>query len=308
MLRVLHLIPPHPDLQTRHSARVLRESLGDEFVITTRAVHNLWAAIDLWRRRDRFDIVHAWDQQSHTAARLAGFGRIVYTPNRIRPPVSPTDGLEARRDPMRARLGLGDDQFVMLVPGESTRAAAHERAVWASSILHVTDERYRVLLWGRGPRLNIAANLGPRLRQPGLVVVAEHVLKQTVEFEDLLPAADALLVTALRPAPTLPIALATSAGVPVVGSARPEWADLLVDGVTSWNVPAAAPRMLAQRILDLRADPAAARHIASNARDRARELFDVQRFVTAYRRLYHETAAAAPNKPRLPRSSIGVMS
>jgi hypothetical protein len=49
-------------------------------------------------------------------------------------------GADARRA-VRQRLGIGPEDYVLLAPGESTRAAAHERAAWAGSILHVTDER-----------------------------------------------------------------------------------------------------------------------------------------------------------------------
>src|SRR5688572_14375640 len=94
-----------------------------------------------------------------------------------------------RRDPsLRAALGLGEDDVVLLAPGESTPAADHALAVHVASILRVLDARHRLLIWGRGPRARRVAALGDRLAQPDLVRVAEARLGRRVEFEELLAA------------------------------------------------------------------------------------------------------------------------
>src|SRR5215204_2515199 len=202
MLRVLHLLSRDADFQTRHSVRVLREALDGEAELSVRTVGSLSNLTALRRERDRFDVVHAWDARCRRVALLAGFRNVVSErPSALLPPVSSGASDPSSRENLRERLGVSDDHFVILAPGESSRAAAHERAAWVGSILHVVDERYRVLLWGRGPRLDVAAELGEKLRQPGLVVVAQRVLKNDVEFQDLLPAADVLLVTATAPTP-----------------------------------------------------------------------------------------------------------
>ena len=205
------------------------------------------------------------------------------------PPTRPT----TERAEIRRRLGLRDDDFVLIAPGESTRAAAHERAVWTGSILHVTDERYRALLWGHGSHVDAAAGLGRKLRQPGLVVVAERVLGRPVEFDELLPAADAMLVSPRGPVPTLPVAMAMTAGVPVVAVERPEFAELLVDGVTAFSVPTFSPRLLAQRVLDMRGDVHATQSVTETARERARRLMPSEPFILSYRTLY-AMAGSAP--------------
>jgi glycosyltransferase involved in cell wall biosynthesis len=120
------------------------------------------------------------------------------------------------------------------------------------------------------------------------------VLGRRVGFADLLPAADAMLVTGVDAAPTLPVALAMAAGVPVVGVERPELGELLVDGVTALTVADPAPRALAQRVLDLRADRSVAQALASDAAARARELFSPTRFLQTYRALYGLVAAEEP--------------
>jgi glycosyltransferase involved in cell wall biosynthesis len=284
-----------------------------------------WAVLGLRRLVDWFDIIHVWDRRSFAAASWAGAKRVVFTLPPELPPrgglknghatlvcstpaqlrrcnvagISPErchvirsplpNGFHAKppnRAEMRTQLGLNGDDFVLLVPGESDRPAAHERAVWAASILHVTDERYRVLLWGRGSRLRIAAGLGDKLRQDGLVVVAEQRLGRDVPFDQLLRAADAMLVTATGPAQTLPVAMAMAAGVPVVAATRPEVAEMLTDDETALTVPTCTPRLLAQRVLDLRADAELARRVARSAEARVRGQFSTPAFVDAYQRVY----------------------
>lgn len=326
-MRVLHVHSRHVDLQTLRSIAALQQSGGDGTIEHASAtIGAVWPILALRGNIRQFDIVHVWDHDALRTALFAGARRTIFTvpegvsekhrlsergvhfvatnaarravlaarahphtnSHLIRPPLL---GSEASagigRRAIRQSLGIADDDFVMLAPGESTRAADHERASWAGSILHVVDERYRVLLWGRGPRLRAAATLGDKLRQPGLVIVSRAT---STQYEDLFPAADALLVTARAPVPTLPVAMAMAAGVPIVSVPRPELADVLVDNVTAFMVPNVSPRLIAQRVLDLRSDPELTHQITARASDRARELFAADRFITEYGDLYQLVA------------------
>lgn len=212
----------------------------------------------------------------------------------IRPPVEQKLIDATVRRAMRDRLGLqDDDDYVILAPGESTQASDHELAVWAGSILHVVDQRYRVLLWGHGPRIRRAAGLGAKLRQPGLVVVAEQKLGAAIPFTDILPAADAVLVAARSSSPTLPVAMAMAAGVPMVAVATPEVSEFISEGETVLTVPpdAASARSLAQRVLDVRAHPDAARDMTARAREQALRMFSADEFARQVRSLYEQVGA-----------------
>jgi glycosyltransferase involved in cell wall biosynthesis len=217
----------------------------------------------------------------------------------IRPPVEPNLVDATARRAMRGRLGIGDNDFVILAAGESTQAADHELVVWAASILHVVDDRYRVLLWGRGPRLARAAILGVKLRQQGLAVVAERKLGGATQFAGIIPAADAVLVTARSSAPTLPVAMAMAAGAPVIAVATPELSEFISDGETGLTVSreSASARTLAQRVLDLRSDAEAAAAITTRAREHAIRLFSVDEFTRRMRSLYEQVAARAHPQP-----------
>jgi hypothetical protein len=69
----------------------------------------------------------------------------------IRPGVDFSRLRTARQENPRAKLGLSEDDFVILAPGESTIAADHRQAVWAVALLNAMETRFRMLLWRRGP-------------------------------------------------------------------------------------------------------------------------------------------------------------
>jgi glycosyltransferase involved in cell wall biosynthesis len=195
---------------------------------------------------------------------------------------------------LRASLGLKQDDFVLLSPGESTRPAAHEEAVWACGILNVLDRRYKLLLWGKGAGAKTAMELSHKLHQSDMVKLAEPILGRSVEFEELLPATDACLITAKGPVTTLPIAMCMAAALPIVSTVTYTVAELLEDRHTALMVPQSSPRMLAQRILDLRAEPSLQWSISDMARTEAYEYFSLTRMLNQYRSIYEQFAAGSP--------------
>jgi glycosyltransferase involved in cell wall biosynthesis len=119
-----------------------------------------------------------------------------------------------------------------------------------------------------------------------MVKVAETSHTGPVPFEELLPAADVCLVTASGAAPTLPIATAMAAGVPIISTVTYMLAELLEDRHTALMVPRRSPRALAQRVLDLRQDPALRAKLIDTARAEAYEHFSMTRMLDEYRRLF----------------------
>jgi glycosyltransferase involved in cell wall biosynthesis len=200
--------------------------------------------------------------------------------------------VKRRRDAqLRAALGPGEDDSVLLAVGESTRAADHRQAIWAGSILNVMDDRTRVLLWGRGPDADAAASFARTQHKPGLITVAERRLGRPVEFEELLAAADVGVVAATGPVSTLSIATAMAAGLPIVATVTPTVAELLEDRHTALMVPPGVPRLLAQKILQLREDAQLQWSLADVARTEAYEYFSLTRFLGQFRELYRQVAA-----------------
>ena len=196
-----------------------------------------------------------------------------------------------RRDPeLRRRLGFSESDYVVLAAGESTRPSAHGTAVWAVSIANFVDPRFKLLIWGRGVRAEAAVRRAQSLGG-GLLAAAETALGRSIEFEELLPAADAVLVTARGPVPTLPIAVCMAAALPIVSTVTYTVAELLEDRHTAVMVPRPSARLIARKLLDLRDDSRTQWSIADMARTEAYEYFSSTRFREQFRALYQQAAA-----------------
>ena len=191
-----------------------------------------------------------------------------------------------RDESLRGSLGFGPDDFVLLAPGESTRAASHAEAVWATGILNVLDDRYKLLLWGRGPHAKSSAQLAYRLKQGSMVKVAKEVLGKLVEPETLFAAADACLITASGLTPPLMLGECMASAVPIISTNTPITAELLRDGKNALLVSDRSPRLLARRVLDLRQNTSLAASVASHAQHHAESLFSPTTFATRFREFY----------------------
>ena len=130
-----------------------------------------------------------------------------------------------------------------------------------------------------------------RTHQHGLMEVAQRELRRRVPFEQLISATDAVLVTATGPAPTLPLAVCMAAALPIVALVTPTTSELLEDRHTALMVGRAAPRLLAQRVLDLRSDPGLQWTISDMARTESYEYFSMTRFLSQWRAVYSQVAS-----------------
>jgi glycosyltransferase involved in cell wall biosynthesis len=186
---------------------------------------------------------------------------------------------------LRDRLAISASQFVILAPGESSRAARHRVAWHAAAILRVLDERFRLLIWGRGPEAQLVRNLSVRVQQADLVIDAEKRLGREVSFEELAGAADAALVTGSSDASLLPAAVCASAGLPIVATESAAIREAF--GTNEIAVVARKDvRTLSQRLLELHEHPEQRARLGAAAKARAARVFDPHRFVGEYSRLY----------------------
>jgi glycosyltransferase involved in cell wall biosynthesis len=204
------------------------------------------------------------------------------------PPVQVSE--HARDLRLRQSLGLAPDDRVLLAPGESTRAAGHRYALWAASILHVLDPRWRLLVWGRGPQVQSLRNLAANFRQPRVLCMAEQTLGKPVSFESLFAAADLALITPHGLAPSLPIQMCMAGGLPIVAAASPVIDDWL-NSQTAAIVPRLSPRLLAQRVLAMMEDEPQRRRLAENARRKISGAVD--HYADVYRSLYRQAVLLA---------------
>jgi glycosyltransferase involved in cell wall biosynthesis len=130
------------------------------------------------------------------------------------------------------------------------------------------------------------------MRHPDLIALAERRLGRPVEFEELLPAADVLVVSATAPIPTLPVAIAMAANLPIVAAVTPTVAELLEDRHTALMTPPDDAKALANRVRLFRDDPALRRKLADRARSEAYDFLAQSRFVADHRALYQGDPAS----------------
>jgi len=90
MIRLLHVHPSDPDLQTARAIELLTRNLGDDFTIHSKTIgpggdwRNLPSAIFGLRREVRdHDLVHAWGMPALFALAFSPCRRIVFTPTQF---------------------------------------------------------------------------------------------------------------------------------------------------------------------------------------------------------------------------------
>ena len=203
----------------------------------------------------------------------------------IPPAVDP--GRSNGADPeIRARLGLAKTDLVLLACGESFRDASHDSAVWAAAILSFLNPNYRLLIWGRGPMVESLKRFARAAATDGMLVTAESVIDGEIDFEQIVPAADAALFCARSPSPILPLGVCLSAGLPVVASESAEAREFLQDDVNALVERSVNPRRLAQRARELQNNPSLCRRLAQAGRAVAANRLSVSRFLEDWRQVY----------------------
>jgi glycosyltransferase involved in cell wall biosynthesis len=120
--------------------------------------------------------------------------------------------------------------------------------------------------------------------------IGTELLGPDIPFDTLPAACDAAVITADESAPTWPTAVCMAAALPIVSITNYALAELLEDHHTALLVPKPSPRLLAQRLLALRGDPALQRKLADRARAEAFDFYSLTRFVQEYRNCYERLA------------------
>lgn len=211
----------------------------------------------------------------------------------IRPPVDLRRIGPSRNAALRAQLGFDDADDVILAPGETIRGCGHHDAAWAAGILNVLDRRRRLLVWGRGDRVDALRNFSDQLRQPNLLTMAEQRLGRSIDFEALAAVADVAVWASRAGAASLPLFICMAAGVPIVSTANTDAVELLADGHSALLRHHAMPMMFAQCVLDLERDATTRRRISAAARVIAAEAVALDGFLARWRAVYDAVVSGA---------------
>jgi hypothetical protein len=195
------------------------------------------------------------------------------------------------RPQLRDRLGIADRDLVLLAPGESTRRSAHRSALWSTAILNVLEVRHRLLVWGRGPMVPSLHRFARNIQAPHVLVDAEQVLQDSIDFEDLVPAADLMIFSSNAGSAILPLAVCLSAALPGVAAATAETSGLLQDGGGVLLEPSTNPRKWAERLLTLERDASLQARLAAAGPAVAARIFSIDRFLSQWTLAYQRVGA-----------------
>jgi glycosyltransferase involved in cell wall biosynthesis len=186
---------------------------------------------------------------------------------------------------LRHALGLGTSEVVVTVT-RLTRQKGIPALLEAAALVHRTRPAVRFLLVGpcesEGPNAMTRAEIdrhapyvraiGPRSDIPALLGLAD-VFAFPTEYREGVPRA--LLEAAV-------------AGRPIVTTRMPGCYDVILDGWNGFLVPPRAPRLLAERILDLLHDRESAQTMGARAAELVRKEFNIRIIVARYAALYEE--------------------
>ena len=215
------------------------------------------------------DMVLAVGSGVATEALRRGLAR----PSRLRT-VAPVveDGPRARdarsRSAARQLLRLDDAVPVVGTVGRLDYQKAPEHLVAAAARMRHTDAHF---VWiGSGPELESTRSL---LRTRGLTD-RFHLLGERHDVADLLPAFDVFAMSSRYEGLPCAVVEAMRCGLPVVATAVNSMPDLVIPGESGMLVPPATPRLMAEALDTVLADPVLADRLARRGQALAGQPFD----------------------------------
>jgi len=211
--------------------------------------------------------------------------KIVVIPNGLESPQEAGDRAEAR-----ARLGLTNDQFAVMLVGRMEYQKNHELALRALAALNPQAREKTVLLFaGAGEQEAALTRTAQSLDLSGRV----RFLGYRSDVNALLAGVDLLLMTSWFEGMPLALLEAMFAGVPIVSTPWRGAQDMLGNGRFGMIASSFEPHAVAAKIELALARPETRHGIAQHARDHARAVYDISRMTERHRRLYLELAGEA---------------
>ena len=191
------------------------------------------------------------------------------------------DRFGGSRETAREKLGIGEEEFVLLSVGEMTENKNHRLALQALALLPEKPIRY--VLVGRGERME---DLRAQARELG---ITDRVIFTGYrdDVSQLYPAADAFFFPSFREGLSVALMEAMASGLPaIVGKIRGN-TDLIDDGMEGVYMPL-TPEGAAEAIRKLYDDPALGARLGEAAREKVRR-FSAPEVQRKMREIYRDT-------------------
>ncbi len=199
--------------------------------------------------------------------------KIDVIPNGIEVERFDADALRDDREKIRQRLGVREDEPLLLLPAVLREGKGHEVALEALPFLRAQVPRARLAFAGGGER---EACLRRRAEPFGDAVL---FLGWREDVPALLAASDVVLLPSFQEAYPTVLLEAAAAARPVVATRLEGIQEIVEDGGTGWLVPTGDPSALAEAAAALLRRPERARALGESARRRAWREFSLDRQV-----------------------------
>src|SRR5262249_4177146 len=173
------------------------------------------------------------------------------------------------REAVRRDLGLGADDFVILLVARLDYLKDHATAVRTLERVARSRPDARLVLVGEGPE---RPKIEDQVRRLG-VAAGVRFLGLRQDVARLLRATDLFLLTSVSEGIPLTVLEAMAAGLPVVATRVGGLAEVVVDGETGLLAPPGDDAALAGAVLRLAADPGARRRMGRRGQERAHTVF-----------------------------------
>ena len=195
-----------------------------------------------------------------------------------------------QRDSCRAEFSLTPEQILIGTSGRLEKVKRYDLLLQGFSVVNASFPQTRLMIAGDGTLRNELEKYADEL---GIA----HAVIWTGFRKDvprLLAAMDMYIMSSVNEGLSLSILEAMAAGKPViitdVGGAR----ELVENGTTGLLIPPGSADVIAEKILELLANPAKMSDLAQAGRDYVLLEFGIQRMMQSYGNLYQALAARRP--------------
>ncbi|MDT5271965.1 MAG: hypothetical protein QOH49_4151 [Acidobacteriota bacterium] len=233
------------------------------------------------------------------AEQLAGLGvrreRITVRHNSVTAPApADAEGLAA----LRERLGIGEDERVVLAVGRLSFEKGHADLVNALGELNRLDPalRFKLVVVGEGPEKERVEEAARAEGVAERVVFAGHA----ADVRPFYALADVLALPSHSEGSPNVLLEAMAAGLAVAATRVGGVPEIAEDGETALLVPARDPTALAGALRRLLADAGLAARLAERGRERALKHFSPEAYARALVEFYGELLTGANGARRLP--------
>ncbi len=188
---------------------------------------------------------------------------------------------------VRRGLGIAPDDHLTVTAHPIGGRSGHRYVVCGGYIQGYVNPKRRMALYGDGPEYRQLHRLAQMLPSRDSLLWADS----NVRYEELVAAADALVITPLDDASTTPIAWAMAASVPVVGTAVYAVAELIGHKHNGYLILPKREQAMSTRIAAALTHAGEMTKEREVARGQAFEVFSVRRFADQHMQLYENLAA-----------------